>query len=175
MFTEREALRLRLEQLNDAEINVIREFREERNEIYSKLRELDMQNNPVEPTDSSMIHKKSLLELVNETAKSFEKNKPEKTTAPIASSSKPRRKPRLGTKSHKHREVALKILRDHKGEIRGYELQKEIEKETGMPIRNMTTFMQGLLKYHPEVEKTYRGRYVLRKEKDNTINESPSE
>ncbi|WP_442858865.1 Rok-like winged helix domain-containing protein [Bacillus sp. NSP9.1] len=59
--------------------------------------------------------------------------------------------------------------------MRGYELQKEIEKETGMSIRNMTTFMQGLLKYHPEVEKTYRGRYVIRKEKDNNNNESPSE
>ncbi|MDU0072012.1 MULTISPECIES: hypothetical protein [Bacillus] len=175
MFTEREALRLRLEQLNDAEINLLRQLREERNEIYSKLRELDNQNNPDEATDANMIHKKSLLELANETAKSFEKNKPEKTNPPIVSSLNPSRKPRLGTKSHKHREVALKILRDHKGEIRGYELQKEIEKETGMPIRNMTTFMQGLLKYHPEVEKTYRGRYVLRKEKDNTINESPSE
>ncbi|MCY7858926.1 transcriptional repressor Rok [Bacillus sonorensis] len=175
MFNEREALRLRLEQLNDAEINLLRQLREDRNEIYSKLRELDNQNNPYEATDANMIYKKSLLELANETAKSFEKNKPEKTTAPIASSSKPRRKPRLGTKSHKHREVALKILRDHKGEIRGYELQKEIEKETGIPINNMTTFMQGLMRFHPEVEKTYRGRYVLRKSKPNAMNESPSD
>ncbi|KRT95454.1 hypothetical protein [Bacillus glycinifermentans] len=75
MFTEREALRLRCEQLNDAEINLLRQLREERNEIYSKLRELDNQNNPDEATDANMIHKKSLLELANETVKSFEKNK----------------------------------------------------------------------------------------------------
>lgn len=75
MFTEREALRVRLEQLNDAEINLLRQLREERNEIYSKLRELDNQNNPDEATDANMIHKKSLLELANETVKSFEKNK----------------------------------------------------------------------------------------------------
>ncbi|WP_416333597.1 hypothetical protein [Bacillus glycinifermentans] len=62
MFTEREALRLRCEQLNDAEINLLRQLREERNEIYSKLRELDNQNNPDEATDANMIHKKSLLE-----------------------------------------------------------------------------------------------------------------
>ncbi|WP_270574382.1 transcriptional repressor Rok [Bacillus glycinifermentans] len=165
MFTEREALRLRLEQLNDAEINVIRELRKERDEIYSKLRELDKQINPIELTDSSITHKKSLLELANETAKSFEENKPDKPTPPIVSASNPRRKPRLGTRAHKHREIALRILKDHKGEIRGYELQKEIEKETGMSIRNMTTFMQGLMKFHPEVEKTYRGCYVLKKEK----------
>ncbi|WFA07075.1 hypothetical protein [Bacillus sp. HSf4] len=60
MFTEREALRLRLEQVNDAEINLLRQLREERNEIYSKLRELDNQNNLDEVTDSDMIHKKSL-------------------------------------------------------------------------------------------------------------------
>ncbi|EME72537.1 transcriptional repressor Rok [Bacillus sonorensis] len=175
MFNEREALRLRLEQLNDAEINLLRQLREERNEIYSKLRELDNQNNPYEATDANMIYKKSLLELANETAKSFEKNKPEKTNPPIVSSLNPSRKPRLGTKSHKHREAALKVLQNQKGEIRSYELQKEIEKETGIPINNMTTFMQGLMKFYPEVEKTYRGRYVLRKSKMNAMNESPSD
>ncbi|MBU8785250.1 MULTISPECIES: Rok-like winged helix domain-containing protein [Bacillus] len=166
MFNEREALRLRLEQLNDAEINVMRELREERNEIYSKLRELDN-------SEPNMIHKKPLLELANATAKPFEKNKPEKS-APIDSSSIPRRKPKPGTKAYKHREAALKILKRHKGEIKSRELQKEIEKETGMSIPNMTTFMQGLIKFHPEVEKTYRGQYVLRKEKGNAVDESPS-
>lgn len=172
MFNEREALRLRLEQLNDAEISVMRELREERNEIYSKLRELD--NN-----EPNMIHKKPLLELANANANAnanaqpFEKNKPEKS-APIASSSIPRRKPKPGTKAYKHREAALKILKHHKGEIKSRELQKEIEKETGMSIPNMTTFMQGLIKFHPEVEKTYRGQYVLRKEKGNAVDESPS-
>lgn len=41
MFNEREALRLRLEQLNEAEVKVIREYQIERDNIYAKLRELD--------------------------------------------------------------------------------------------------------------------------------------
>ncbi|MGN9865379.1 Rok-like winged helix domain-containing protein [Bacillus swezeyi] len=170
MFNEREALRLRLEQLKDAEINVMRELRNERNEIYAKLRELDNQN------DSSITNKKSLIELVSDTAKTFENKKSKEALASSYDSPpRPIRKPKPGSKAYKHREVALKILQRHKGEIRGYELQKEIEKETGIPIINMTTFMQGLMKFHPEVEKIYRGRYVLRKIKTNAINESPSE
>lgn len=35
---------------------------------------------------------------------------------------RPIRKLKLGSKAYKHREVALKILQRHKGEIRGYEL-----------------------------------------------------
>ncbi|TWL42135.1 Repressor Rok [Bacillus paralicheniformis] len=46
MFDEREALRLRLEQLGDAEIQVMRELRKERQDIYSKLRELDRESDP---------------------------------------------------------------------------------------------------------------------------------
>lgn len=46
MFNEREALRLRLEQLGDAEIQVMRELRKEREGIYSKLRELDRESEP---------------------------------------------------------------------------------------------------------------------------------
>ncbi|MCY8335602.1 hypothetical protein MOC54_22445, partial [Bacillus spizizenii] len=40
MFNEREALRLRLEQLNEAEVKVIREYQIERDKRYAKLREL---------------------------------------------------------------------------------------------------------------------------------------
>ncbi|TWJ78637.1 hypothetical protein CHCC20488_4122 [Bacillus paralicheniformis] len=52
MFNEREALRLRLEQLNNAEIQAIRELQNERKDIYSRLRELDCQK------VSSSHHKK---------------------------------------------------------------------------------------------------------------------
>ncbi|ASB89422.1 MULTISPECIES: Rok-like winged helix domain-containing protein [Bacillus] len=168
MFNEREALRLRLEQLKDAEIKIMRELRTERNRIYVKLHELDSQG------DSSVTNKKSLIELVSETAKALENNKSNEISS-NDSTPKPRRKPKPGTKAYKHREAALKVLQEHKGEIRSYELQKEIEKETGIPINNMTTFMQGLMKFYPEVEKTYRGRYVLRKSKMNAMNESPSD
>lgn len=48
MFNEREALRLRLEQLNEAEVKVIREYQIERDKIYAKLRELDRNGSPSE-------------------------------------------------------------------------------------------------------------------------------
>ncbi|MFC1285035.1 hypothetical protein ABEB39_06200 [Bacillus paralicheniformis] len=67
MFNEREALRLRLEQLNNAEIQAIRELQNERKDIYSRLRELDRQK------VSSSNHKKTLLELVDETANLLKK------------------------------------------------------------------------------------------------------
>nr|WP_278192742.1 hypothetical protein [Bacillus haynesii] len=67
VFNEREALRLRLEQLNNAEIQVIRELQNERKDIYSRLRELDRQK------VSSSHHKKTLLQLVDETANLFKK------------------------------------------------------------------------------------------------------
>lgn len=55
MFNEREALRLRLEQLNNAEIQAIRELQNERKDIYSRLRELDRQK------VSSSHHKKNFI------------------------------------------------------------------------------------------------------------------
>ncbi|RCK10961.1 hypothetical protein DT075_27360 [Bacillus licheniformis] len=58
MFNEREALRLRLEQLNNAEIQIIRELQSERKDIYSRLRELDRQK------VSSSHHKKTLFFLL---------------------------------------------------------------------------------------------------------------
>ena len=67
MFNEREALRLRLEQLNNAEIQAIRELQNERKDIYSRLRELDRQK------VSSSHHKKTLLELVDETVNLLKK------------------------------------------------------------------------------------------------------
>ncbi|MED1659365.1 hypothetical protein P4U66_07775 [Bacillus licheniformis] len=67
MFNEREALRLRLEQLNNAEIQIIRELQSERKDIYSRLRELDRQK------VSSSHHKKTLLELVDETVNLLKK------------------------------------------------------------------------------------------------------
>lgn len=55
MFNEREALRLRLEQLGDAEIQVMRELRKEREGIYSKSCELDRESEPAINKKSSLI------------------------------------------------------------------------------------------------------------------------
>ncbi|MCY0092237.1 MULTISPECIES: hypothetical protein [Bacillus amyloliquefaciens group] len=141
MFTEREALRLRLEQLNDAEIILIREFQNERNHIYKKLRELDQLN-------INRLKKKSLLELTQTTLQDI------KTSI------------KQDTSVNKHktstlRSAALDIMKDHKDEINSADLKKAVQSKTGIQIKNMTAFMEGLMKRHPEVKKPYRGQYVL--------------
>lgn len=61
MFNEREALRLRLEQLNEAEVKVIREYQIERDKIYAKLRELDRNGSPSEIKRISVLKKNLTL------------------------------------------------------------------------------------------------------------------
>lgn len=68
---------------------------------------------------------------------------------------------RPGSKAAKLREAAIKTLKRHNAAIKSSELQKEIEKESGLEIPNMTTFMQSLIKMYPEVKKPYRGQYIL--------------
>ncbi|MCY1628288.1 hypothetical protein LG208_00050 [Bacillus paralicheniformis] len=144
MFTEREALRLRLEQLNDAEIQVIREIQRERNGIYVKLRELDKFD-----ASPENYKKKSLIELAHSTAQALKKQEKVNRPGPYKS------------KTATQREAALEILKRYEKGLSGVMLKNEIQYETGLVINNMTTFMQGLMKNHPEVKKPYRGRYVL--------------
>ncbi|KAF2421753.1 Rok-like winged helix domain-containing protein [Bacillus subtilis] len=174
MFNEREALRLRLEQLNEAEVKVMREYQIEREKIYSKLRELDTislvpkKNNQV---DSKNFKLPVLAELAAQELRSYKSSQQPKqnlisssSAAPETSSeSKPRRRGRIrpNSKAAKLREIAIRILKRHNASIKSSELQKEIEKESGTEIPNMTMFMQGLIKMHPEVKKPYRGQYII--------------
>ncbi|MEH7694327.1 Rok-like winged helix domain-containing protein [Bacillus altitudinis] len=184
MFNEREALRLRLEQLNEAEVKVIREYQIERDAIYAKLRELDRQGTGLvtdtkkevrteRKTDSLPV----LAELAAQEMRSY--NQPAQTQSNVTSSlgtgqlnaapvgipegSTRRRRgtARPGSKAAKLREAAIKTLKRHNAAIKSSELQKEIEKESGLEIPNMTTFMQSLIKMYPEVKKPYRGQYIL--------------
>lgn len=158
MFTEREALRLRLEQLSDAEIILIREIQSERNRIYSKLRELDQ-------LDISRLKKKSLLELTQSTLQDLKEDK-KKTefTNPTLQDIKFSNKqdtPSNRQKSSTLRSATLDILKNHKDGINSADLKKAVQNETGIQIKNMTVFMNHLMKRHPEVKKPYRGQYVL--------------
>ncbi|AJD91185.1 hypothetical protein JMA_18680 [Jeotgalibacillus malaysiensis] len=47
MFDERAALKIRLEQLADSEIRILREFRQERENIMLRLRELDQSSSEI--------------------------------------------------------------------------------------------------------------------------------
>ncbi|WAT23629.1 hypothetical protein O0R52_21775 (plasmid) [Bacillus halotolerans] len=173
MFNEREALRLRLEQLNEAEVKIIREYQIEREKIYSKLRELDTislapkKNNQV---DSKKFNLPVLAELAAQELRSYKSSQQPKQnliSSPSAaqktsSETKPRRgRVRPDSKAAKLREIAIRILKRHNASIKSSELQKEIEKESGAEIPNMTMFMQGLIKMHPEVKKPYRGQYII--------------
>ena len=182
MFNEREALRLRLEQLNEAEVKVIREYQIERDAIYAKLRELDRQGTGlVTDTKRSTYREKTdslpvLAELAAQEMRSY--NQPAQTQSNVTSSlgtgqlngapvgipegSTRRRRgtARPGSKAAKLREAAIKTLKRHNAAIKSSELQKRLKK-SGLEIPNMTTFMQSLIKMYPEVKKPYRGQYIL--------------
>ncbi|MEC0385681.1 hypothetical protein P8818_14755 [Bacillus velezensis] len=133
MFTEREALRLRLEQLNDAEIILIREFQNERNHIYKKLRELDQLN-------INRLKKKSLLELTQTTLQDIKSSTKQDT-------------PVHKQKTSTLRSATLDIMKNHKDGINSANLKKAVQSKTGIQIKNMTTFMKSLMNRHPEVKK----------------------
>ncbi len=69
---------------------------------------------------------------------------------------------RPGSKAAKLREAAIKTLKRHNAAIKSSELQKEIEKESGLEIPNMTTFMQSLIKMYPEVKNHTAANIFLR-------------
>ncbi|MCY8206093.1 transcriptional regulator Rok [Bacillus subtilis] len=179
MFNEREALRLRLEQLNEAEVKVIREYQIERDKIYAKLRELDRNGSPSEIKKDFRSEKKPdslpvLAELAAQEIRSYQPQSQQQSVQPqlqsissfpagIPDGTTRRRRgtARPGSKAAKLREAAIKTLKRHNAAIKSSELQKEIEKESGLEIPNMTTFMQSLIKMYPEVKKPYRGQYIL--------------
>ncbi|MCI3987313.1 hypothetical protein MMJ63_21495, partial [Bacillus vallismortis] len=80
-----------------------------------------------------------------------------------------------GSKAAKLREAAIKTLKRHIAAIKSSELQKEIEKDSGLEIPNMTTFMQILIKMYPEVKKPYRGQYILEGEIVSAESVEPAE
>ncbi|MDZ5711899.1 Rok-like winged helix domain-containing protein [Jeotgalibacillus haloalkalitolerans] len=57
MFDERTALKIRLEQMADSEIRILQEFRQEREKIMQRLRELDegTAQDQVQPTQSKPV------------------------------------------------------------------------------------------------------------------------
>ncbi|OIS60411.1 hypothetical protein A4A36_13145 [Bacillus subtilis] len=79
------------------------------------------------------------------------------TSKPIQK--KKRRQGRAESKAS--REAALHILKQQNKPMSSIDLKRRIEKETGVHISNMTSFMNTLMKTHPEVRKPYRGQYIV--------------
>ncbi|MBM7584123.1 hypothetical protein JOC86_000660 [Bacillus pakistanensis] len=134
MFNERMALKIRFEQLHDAEERILREFREERNSILKRLRELD------EAPTFREIHTTS---------------EPTPITHTIHTG-RGRKSPR----AQEMRKVAVNILQSLNEPIRGTDLQRQIEERTGYKIANMTTFMRALERQNHHVIKANRGLYT---------------
>lgn len=147
MFNEREALKLRLEQLVEQEERFLKFFREEREIIFSKLRELD-ENQPapvipeVTPTD---------VPKTDSPAK-----KPAPRTKSAVQGKKRGRKPTVTPE----KETAIEILKQHPEGMKGVDLQRAIEEAIGSPIANMTTFMKSVENLDPNVQKPSRGTYI---------------
>lgn len=133
MFDERIALKIRLDQLADAEVRVIQEFKKEREVIFSRLQELDN----VEKSDNRSVASITTIGLP------------------------PRvRRGRRSESLTELRETAVVVLKEQNTPIRGIELQRFVEERTGKKIANMTTFMNSLERENERVRKLGRGLYM---------------
>ncbi|OZI11088.1 competence protein ComK [Bacillaceae bacterium SAS-127] len=136
MFDERVALKIRLEQLADSEFKIIREFNREREVIFQRLKELDA------ATSNGEMPK----EIV--------------TVMPITSLPDKKKRGRRSENLDELRNTAISILKVQNTPIRGVELQRQIEENTGKKIANMTTFMVALERENQRVRKLGRGLYI---------------
>ncbi|MED1201551.1 competence protein ComK [Heyndrickxia acidicola] len=139
---------MRLEQLNGAEIQVIKEFHLERQSIFKRLRELD-------ETNSDFVIKLEDLTKEKEAAKEETKTEDSQLRERKLRIGRPSRR----SKSSKMREAAIRILKEHREPLKGSQLQKMIEETTGLKIANMTTFMKTVEKADANIQKPYRGLY----------------
>lgn len=156
MFTEEEALQQRLIQLNETEINVIKEYQTERDKIYKRLKEIQIRKSGLPNLSKLAAKEREELEY------QYKRNKglnPTMTTK--SNEKKERRGARPSDKTKILREAALKVLKRHKASIKSSQLKEEIEKESGIKVINMTLFMTSLMNSYPEVKKPYRGQYYL--------------
>ncbi|MDQ0214335.1 hypothetical protein J2S13_000731 [Oikeobacillus pervagus] len=138
MFNERIALKIRLEQLDDSESRILREFRQERDAIFRRLRELDSLERIGIQTEQSDLQQ-------------LDKGEPTVTK---------KRRGRRSAALNELRSTTVEILRQQNEPIRGVDLQKKIEETTGRKIANMTTFMVALERENNHVRKLGRGLYI---------------
>ncbi|GIN91033.1 repressor Rok [Siminovitchia terrae] len=154
MFDERAALKLRLEQMQDAEERLLREFQKERAFIFTRLRELDREEGLETSAKEEETHYlppvKNYLEAPDDNT---EQNSPSR-----------RARPSRRSKTTKMRDTAVSILKVQSAPIRGIELKRAIEKQTGLQIANMTTFMNTITKADPNIIKIGRGLYTYSRE-----------
>ncbi|KAB7706250.1 competence protein ComK [Bacillus aerolatus] len=138
MFDERIALKVRLEQLANSEFRIIQEFQKEREAIFRRLKELDAIDAGKAESSKEIVSMTKIGGLPQER----------------------KRRGRRSENLEELRKMAVSILKVQNTPIRGVELQRQIEGETGKKIANMTTFMVGLERENHRVRKLGRGLYI---------------
>ncbi|WP_050184279.1 hypothetical protein [Domibacillus robiginosus] len=144
MFNERMALKIRLDQLADAEVRVMQEFKKEREAIFARLQELD----EAEGNHTADITVADIAATTDITA-----------VTTVGAPPKVRR----GRRSEgltELRDTTIQILKKQNTPIRGIELQRYVEEQSGKKIANMTTFMNSLERENAHVRKLGRGLYI---------------
>ncbi|MBS4209888.1 competence protein ComK [Bacillus sp. FJAT-50079] len=163
MFDERMALKMRLEQMKDAEERLLTELRKERAFIFNRLRELDEQENTSNSSEQAELQ-------YLESIKSFIEGPSEDEQTDEDQSKKNRRRgPSRRSKTTKMRDTAVSILKEQTEPIRGVDLKKLIEDRTGFRIANMTTFMKTIEKVDENIIKVGRGLYTYHTTKNEPI------
>ncbi|MEW9501763.1 Rok-like winged helix domain-containing protein [Jeotgalibacillus marinus] len=155
MFTERVALKIRLEQLQDSEERIFQEFRRERQFILKRLSELDA--NGLENPQHQSLYTPEMVEIVSSPFTNESIQTPQPAAKRILKTKK------VG-KSRQMHEAAFKILRDRLKPVKGTEIQEYILNETGFKVANMTTFMKTIQRKDQQVRKLDRGLYIFEKE-----------
>ncbi|TDL34864.1 competence protein ComK [Jeotgalibacillus sp. S-D1] len=154
MFNERIALKIRLEQMVDAEERILQEFRKERETILERLRELDSIQSENGSQDLQSHYTPDIVPL---SSLNDSENVPRPATKRIPKTKK------IG-KSRQMHEAAFKILRERLQPVKGTEIQEFIFNETGFKVANMTTFMKTIQRKEKQVRKLDRGLYIFEKE-----------
>ncbi|RST73126.1 competence protein ComK [Siminovitchia acidinfaciens] len=154
MFDERAALQLRLEQMKDAEERLIREIQKERAFIFKRLRELDKEENSNKAEQVEQLH---FLESFNAYLEAPDDSNEQEN---LESSKSRRARPSRRSKTTKMRDTAIRILKEQPTPIRGIDLKRAIEEQTGFQIANMTTFMNTISKADSKIIKIGRGLYT---------------
>ncbi|PLT28547.1 Rok-like winged helix domain-containing protein [Peribacillus deserti] len=167
MFNERDALKLRLEQLLMAEEKTIREFREERREILDRLRELDLLDRQKDITENKDADQVKPLQF-DDVSPATSNERLEEAQSRLEEKDQIGREPVKEEKPakgyHKKtlllRDATLKILQQHHTAIPLAQLKKELEQETGVEIKNISLFMTNLAKKESHLKKATHGQYM---------------
>lgn len=159
MFNEREALKTRLEQLVSMEEKIVNLYREERNEIFSRLRELDNVERKITLEKSLKDfkitdHNDNYIEKVNNVDHLNEQINVHLNR----DNGLPKR--RYPNKTEILRNAIVDILKKHNVAIPLKQLKHEIEMETGIEIANISLFMTKLVKEEESVKKVTHGQYM---------------